>query len=124
MVRPQVPPPACCSGMPLLRGGPALLGAVVVARRPKAVRTRHLMVVLAVNGSHCAQRLQRRNFSIAASFMCLIFARGAQGGVHFNPGATTATVYPSCDKCSAKDGVIYMGVRVVRRLCCVHILSS
>merc|ERR1719261_2069942 len=52
-------------------------------------------------------------FSIAASLMCMIFALGSCSGAHFNPAVTTAIIASGREKCSPKDGALYMVVQVL-----------
>jgi len=47
-------------------------------------------------------------FSIAAALMCMIFALGSCSGAHFNPSVTLAVVASGRDKCSLKDGGLYI----------------
>jgi len=52
-------------------------------------------------------------FSIAASLMCMIFALGTCSGAHFNPAVTIAIMAAGRDKCSPKDGGIYIVVQII-----------
>merc|ERR1719163_2491309 len=63
-------------------------------------------------------------FSIAASLMCMIFALGTVSGAHFNPAVTTAIICSGRDKCSLKDGSMYMGVQIVGGICAAFTYSS
>jgi len=52
-------------------------------------------------------------WSIAASLMCMIFALGTCSGAHFNPAVTIAIMAAGRDKCSPKDGGIYIVVQII-----------
>merc|ERR1719473_532344 len=62
-------------------------------------------------------------FSIAASLMCMIFALGSCSGAHFNPAVTVAIICSGRDKCTPKDGAMYMGVQIVGGICAAFTYS-
>jgi len=62
-------------------------------------------------------------FSIAASLMCMIFALGTCSGAHFNPAVTVAIICSGRDKCTPKDGAMYMVVQIVGGICAAFTYS-
>lgn len=70
------------------------------------------MIVLTV-GLNVLAGSRAAAWSIAASFMCMIFALGNVSGAHFNPAVTAAILMSGRRKCSMWEGAAFIGSQIL-----------